>query len=361
MASFAPRPRSPLGFLQNIMRRAGLLYLAEQEVKGRVHYVIRESFREGGCFKSRDLFDLGTNPARYIVYPGGNAYYIDEVVRDTLCSLAPRGNTDDIEDLFWPFVKSELRRALSWARERARPKRTLIKAEEEGRIRAQVSDFDKRRIHYLRYGRMDQGSIGRMPVKLYRWLFEKSRDEIEQHFMKMERRLKSSELKIYTYVIFDLQRFFTESWAKKMPQGLDQDRVDNHFLKEICRLNQDASFWAGEDKKGSLHEYLLRYLLMFFDNDYGPDSFWHDYIKDFMDARRTWRLPPRKSAVSLEEASTIFGVKEEILATMTKRGLVRLFRRMAKKLHPDKGGSHEKFVRLTEAYHGLLRRKGGTV
>ena len=145
-----------------------------------------------------------------------------------------------------------------------------------------------------------------------------------------------------------------------MPQGLDQGRVEKHFLEEICRLNTDASFWAGEKKEDFLHEYLIRYVVMFFDNDYGPDSFLRDYIKDFMDARRAWRPPARKSYMSYEEASTIFGVKEEALRTMTKRGLLRIFRRMAKKLHPDKGGTHEQFVQLTEAYHELLRTKGKT-
>ena len=57
--------------------------------------------------------------------------------------------------------------------------------------------------------------------------------------------LRSFELKTYVYVIFDLQRFFTEMIAKKMPQGLDQNRIDEHFLEEICRLDQDISFWSG--------------------------------------------------------------------------------------------------------------------
>jgi DnaJ-class molecular chaperone len=43
---------------------------------------------------------------------------------------------------------------------------------------------------------------------------------------------------------------------------------------------------------------------------------------------------------------------------MTKRGLTRLYRRMAKKLHPDKGGEHEKFIQLSEAYQELLKGKG---
>jgi hypothetical protein len=324
-----------------------------------VTYFIRESYKDGGCYRCRDLFDLGRNPTQYIIYPGGNAYYVDEVVEDSIASSGGKVNPWDVEDLFWPFVDPRLRHILSWTRERAKGnrERRRLGAEEESRIRVGVNEFDKRRAHYLKYGSVDQGSIGRMPVKLYQWAFEKSRDEIEQQFMKMEWALESSELKSYTYVIFDLQRFFTESWAKKIPQGLDQDKMDRHFLEEICRLNRDASFWGGEEPGKDLHDYLVRYLIMFFDHGFGPDSFWQDYIREFIDARRAWSFPRRKSTMSLKEAGSIFGVAEDVLRTMNRRSIVRLFRRKAKKLHPDMGGTKEAFVQLSEAYEELLRRK----
>ena len=336
------------------------MYLAQKKIKGKTHHFIRESFNDGGCLRSHDLFDLGTNPARYIVYPGGNAYYVDDVVEEKLCSLGVKYATHDLDDLFWPFVKPEIRRVLECFRQRAKSRapREAINAEEEEKLSMEVSEFDKRRVHYLRCGGIDQGRIGRMPVKLFKWVVGKSRDEIEQHFMEMEKSLNPSELKIYAYAIFDLQRFFLETIAKKMPQGLDQNKVDKYFLGEICRLNRDCSFWAGEACRDFLHEHLVRYVVMFFDNDYGLDAFLHDYVKEFMNARRFHKAPARKRSVSFEEASTVFGVKKEALRTMTKRGLTRLYRRMAQKLHPDKGGTHEKFIQLTEAYNDLLRRKG---
>ena len=335
------------------------MYLAKHRIKGRLHYFIRESYEEDGCYRSRELFSLGTNPARYIVYPGGNAFYIDEVVEDKLCLLGVKAGVDEIEDVFWPFIKPEVRRVLECFRQRAKARRKRIKMApvEAEQIRREVREFDKRRIHYLRSGRMDQGTIGRMPIQLYKWLAGKSRDEIEQRFMKMEQYLKPRELKNYVFVIFNLQRFFTESWAKQMPQGLDQNKIDKHFLEEICRLDSDASFWGKEEDQDSLHEYLIRYVIMFFDQEYGPDSLLQDYIREFMDARRKWRMPPGRSSVTLEEASTIFGVTKDVLKTMTKRSLVRLYRRMAKKVHPDKGGTSREFVQLTEAYHSLLKRK----
>lgn len=334
------------------------MYVAQRKIKGKTHYFIRESFRDGGCLRSHDLFDLGTNPATHIVYPGGNAYYVDDVVEERLCSLGVTYSTHDLDDLFWPFVKPEIRRALEWFRQRpkTRAPREAINAEEQEKVRMQVSAFDKRRVHYLRCGRIDQGGIGRMPVNLFKWAVGKSRDEIEQHFMEMERSLDPSELKTYAYVIFDLQKFFSETIAKKMPQGLDQNKVDNYFLDEICRLNSDCSFWTGEACGNFLHEYLVRYVVMFFDNDYDAHTPLHDYMEYFANAKWFYKDPAKKRSVSFEEASTLFGVPEKALRTMTKRGLTRLYRRKAQKLHPDKGGTHEKFIKLTEAYKDLLKR-----
>jgi hypothetical protein len=280
-------------------------------------------------------------------------------VEDRLASLGVEPNADEIEDVFWPFVKPEIRRAIEPFRSRgkARGKRAKITPKQEEQVRAQATEFDKRRIHYLRSGRMDQAGLGRMPIKLYAWLLEKSRDEIEQRFMKMERCLELWEFKTYTFVIFDLQRFFTESWAKRIPQGLNQEKLDNHFVEEICRLNADSSFWAGEETGDSLHEYLRRYVVMFFDNPFRQDTFLQDHVKEFMDARRGWRFPEQKRKMTLSEASSIFGVAKDILESMSKRGVIRLFRRMAQKLHPDKGGKHDEFVKLADAYRELLKRK----
>ena len=51
-------------------------------------------------------------------------------------------------------------------------------------------------------------------------------DEIEYDFISAERLLKADELAHYTYQIFDLQRYFSENYARSHPEGLDQDRMD---------------------------------------------------------------------------------------------------------------------------------------
>lgn len=332
------------------------MYLALKTIKGRTRYYIRESYRDGDCLRSRDLFDLGTDPAKYIIYPGGKAFYIDETVDDRLRTLSRNYSVEDLDDIFWRFLKPEIKVALESYRHRGSFSRTN-KIKKEKIEQEQFHLFDRRRVHYLRFGYIDQGKIGRVSPKLFSRLINKSRDEIEQDFMDRERELDRSEFKTYVYVIFDLQKFFTQITAKIMPQGLNQDKVDRYFLEEICRLNSDSSFWAGMNTKGKLHEYLIRYVIMFFDNPYAQSTFLDDYIRDYMDSKRAYIPPHRKSSVILKEASTIFGVKEDDLKKMTGQALTRLYRQMAQKLHPDKGGEKEKFVKLSEAYQELLKSK----
>jgi hypothetical protein len=220
-----------------------------------------------------------------------------------------------------------------------------------------VHIFDKRRLHYLKFGRMEQGYLWLIPQKLFDILRHRSRDEIEQQFLEMELQLNPREYKAYAYVIFNINQFFTESFAKKKPQDLQQGAVDEYFIDEICKLNQDHIFWAGLQTTTSLHEYLIRYLMMYFDYDYAPRSWVEDYIRNFINSRRDDRSPFKAGSVTLKEASSVFDESKEVLKKMSRQELVRLFRRKAQELHPDKGGDHEKFVALSHAYHVLLKTK----
>ncbi|MCD6138415.1 MAG: DnaJ domain-containing protein [Deltaproteobacteria bacterium] len=332
------------------------MYLAKRRIKGKLNYFLKESFQDGDSWRSRVLFDLGVDPARYIVYPGGNAFYIDEVVEEKLRSFGIRAANDEIEDVFWPFLKPRIRHVLEPFRQRARAKKKKLpfSTEEEKKIQTDIHAFDKRRIHYLRFGEIEQGKIELMPARLFRQLLGKSRDELEQHFMQLEQFLPRSELKTYVYVIFDLQRFFSELIAKKMPQGLDQKKVDQHFFKELCLLNNDKSFWTEEEPGNFLHEYLVRYAIMFVDNEFGKTPFWDEYTRNFHSRSRP--VQAKESSVTFDEACAILGIKKEATTTITKHGLLKLYRHLAKKLHPDKGGEHEKFIKLTEAYQTLVQK-----
>ena len=334
------------------------MYLAQTNINGKIHYSIRESYREGDQFLSRDLIELGTDPAEYIKYPGGNAFYIDPAIEDRLDVLNVTRQDTNLEDIFWRFLDPEIQRAL----EHFRHRETLLRKSRKSREKATKAEspvhiFDKRRLHYLKFGRMEQGYLWLVPQKLFKVLRNKSRDEIEQLFLDMESQLNPRELKAYTYVIFDINRFFNQSFAKKRPQYLEQSDIDDHFIEEICSLNRDLTFWAGMQTASRLHEYLVRYVLMYFDYDFATRSWVEDYIRNFINSRRDYQSPFEADSVTLEEAGAIFGETKDALKTMSRQNLIRIFRRRAQELHPDKGGDSEKFVELTKAYDMLLRTK----
>ncbi|MCU0559448.1 MAG: J domain-containing protein [Desulfobacterales bacterium] len=331
------------------------MYLASVTEGGRKQFYIRESFLGGGVCRHRDLFKLGPTPGRFIVYPGGNSFYVDEAVEEAIRGHGIETNQEELEEIFWPFVDPEIRRKLEPFRRqerRLKDEREVKEAPHPGRLHL----FDKRRLHFLKFGRMEQRSLDHLPASAVRLLQNKSRDEIEQRFLQMESALRPREIKAYCYVIFDLQKFFTQRFAKDSPELLNQDEVDRCFVEELCALDADASFWPGIPSAGRLHDYLVRYVLMFFDHDYGARSLAEEYLRDFMNRHREHR-PPESVAVSMEEAGRIFGKGREALKRLTRRDLGRLYRSRAQELHPDKGGSHESFLRLTAAYHRLLRTK----
>ena len=334
------------------------MYLAQTNINGKIHYSIRESYREGDHFLSRDLFDLGTDPAKYIIYPGGNAFYIDPVIEDRLDALDVALQDNNIEDIFWRFLDPRIQRVLEHFRHReALSRKSKASSEKPAKAVSPVHIFDRRRLHYLKFGRMEQGYLWLVPQKLFNVLRNKSRDEIEQLFLNMESQLNPREYKAYTYVIFDINQFFNESFAKKRPQYLKQSDIDDHFIEEICSLNRDLTFWAGMQTARRLHGYLVRYVLMYFDYDFATRSWVEDYIRNFINSRRDYQSPFEAGAVTLDEAGTIFGETKDALKTMSRQNLIRIFRRRAQELHPDKGGDSEKFVELTRAYDMLLRTK----
>ena len=333
------------------------MYLARKTIQKKIHYSIRQSYEDGDVFRSRVLFDLGTDPKNYFVYPGGSSFYVAEHLIESLEPFVDGDVGDKLERLLWPFVDPEIRIKLEpFYQRRQQFQSSKISGEELVTIERQIHIFDRRRLHYLRYGGLDQSRIWKMPPKIFRVLLDKSRDEREQYFMEQERCLEPSEFKLYIYVIFDLQRHFSELIARSMPQGLKQELVDEHFLDDLCRLDRDELLWTGMEPENKLHDYLIRYLILFFDFNYGASTFLDDYIRQFMNSHRKFSFPESKSTISMEDASNILDVSKENLKGMSKKELTRLYRSKAKKLHPDTGGDHQTFVELSEAYEKLLMK-----
>lgn len=334
------------------------MYLARTYSNNRYRYVLRESFKTGGIYRHRDLFDLGSNPTDFIIYPGGNAYYIDEVIEDRLAALGIKKQADTLDDIFWPYVRSDIRRSVGAFRNRGNKKQSRrLSGIEEKKIHLRTHLFDKRRIHYLRTGRLDQRGLGRIPAHMLGWLQKKSRDEIEQAFMRQERILRTHELKTYLYVIFDLRRFFTTILADRAPEMLDRDAMDDHFIREICRLNQSATFWGDPSHGKWLHRYLVRYLIIYFDCEFPSGRLLREELEAFINRHRAYQPLKTTKRVGLAQASKLFRVSKETLEMMSSTELTRLYRQLALKNHPDHGGDPDMFIRINEAYRSMIRTK----
>jgi hypothetical protein len=193
-----------------------------------------------------------------------------------------------------------------------------------------------------------------MPEVLFRGLMGKSRDELEQEFIRQEQNLDPSEYKSYVYAAFDLQQFFSGFLAKGMPQAMDQEKVDACFLEELCRLNR-LLFTPGQ--VSGLDDYLVRYAVMFFDHEYAHSTVLDEFARDFMSRHRQFQPPLRSMSLPLDDAVEMLGLTRDEFEALDRGGLIRHYRKTARRLHPDTGGDHDTFIRMTEAFQGLLGRK----
>ncbi|NDY72981.1 J domain-containing protein [Desulfobacter hydrogenophilus] len=329
------------------------MYLAKVKKNGQTTYILRESVRQGEQIVARDIFDIGPCPGAWIDYPGGNAWYLNPDLESRISSLAGTFDSDQFEDLFRPFMRPAIRRATQTFRQRAFKQYTPMTRAQKETIARQVHAFDKRRAHFLKFGNMDQGPMVNMPAVIFRQLHNKSRDEIEQGFMDQERVLKRKDLKSYIYTALDLHRFFKGFMAKQMPHALDQDKVEAFFIQELCLLNKELFGLTSR-----LHEYLIRYAVMFFDHTYGDSVLLDDMVKDFQFRQRSrgFKPPAATRQLALSQAFKIFNLTAKSLETMDKKDLARKFRRLARQHHPDRGGSHDRFVELNNAYQALLEK-----
>lgn len=335
------------------------MYIARINEYGTVRYVIRESVPapQLDCFVARDLFDLGSDPVRFIHYSGRGAFYLDPELEAVVARRRISPDETDLEELFLPFLEPAARRQAEFFGAGYRnfsPRK--LSAADLAHLEQRTHLFDKRRLHYLRYASLSQARLHKASPKLFLPLLYKSRDELEQFFLVQELVLESTEFRQYVYVIFDLQKFFSETAARLMPEGLDQEKLEEIFESEFCRLFEDPSFGAGLDER-ALTGYLSRYLVMFFDYGFPAGSFEEEYIRRFMNGRRSFRFPEKKVAVDDREVVELFGVDRAELERMSKASFTTLYRKLVHAHHPDKGGEHDDFVRLTELYRHLRKNK----
>ncbi|MFZ5798412.1 MAG: J domain-containing protein [Desulfobulbus sp.] len=335
------------------------MYLARHSVRNHIRYSIRETYQDGEVLRSRELLSLGEAPQQFILYSGGTSFAIDDRVTSGLRRAGVEPDPFVLEELFFPFLDPRIRaRIESFADRRQHRRWRPLSPRQREQIITQTHEFDRRRAHFLRFGQTDQRRLNSCAV-LYRPFSGKSRDELEQYFLAQEQVLRPGEFKRYIYAIFDLQRFFTESYAQTMPEALDEDRMDEFFLCRLCRLDSDQTFWAGMERSERMPEYLLRYLIMYFDYAFPAHDGFQDYLRGFMDSRRRFAPPRSTGRVTLAAAATVFGISRAELTDLGRKELKKLFRKKARELHPDQGGDHERFIALAEAYQDMLRTKAG--
>lgn len=338
------------------------MYLAKLQNGSKISYQIRQSYQteeqtEEQSFNYRIVFELGPNPNRLITIIEDHIILFDDDLTEAVSTYTTGEVETILEQLLWDFLPKETRRRLSFFQTRSKQQPCPLTEDDKKAIARQVHIFDRRRLYYLRYGAVDQSRLSRLHEKSCRPLLNQSRDEREYFFTVEEKVLQPGNYLQYVYAIFNLQKYFSESFAPWLPESLAKDEMAEHFLKELCRLNRDRRFWQEEKPTDSLHAHLIRYLIMFFDYTPAARSFFDDFARQFMGDHRKFRWPERKSNHSPEKISEIFTVPHEELSGMTREQLNRLYRQKAMQLHPDLGGDHDLFIELTEAYNELLRSK----
>lgn len=305
--------------------------------------------------------DLGSDPGDHIEYPGGNSFHVKEALLEKVHEMAERFSEDELESLFMSFLDPHIRRVVERferPKESAKPW-SALSADEVLVEQKKLHSFDKRRLHYLRFGRVQMGALDRKPFRFLQILSEKSRDEIEAMMERMELVLAPHEWRVYVYTAFHLQNHFRHLLTRNHPSALDPERVDECFVEDICRLNGDEQFFRGVEPYDhqSLHPYLIKYLILYFDNDFVPGTIWNQYVKDFKWQHQFYRKPKPPSRPSNDEACRCLEISLEDFKKMDRQKLTRCYRRLAKKTHPDRGGDSRHFVEIKAAYETLLKMK----
>jgi hypothetical protein len=337
------------------------LYLRRVMFQDGCHYVVRESYCDAGFWQHRDLADLGANPGQCIEYTGGNGFYFQGELEEKLRAGGMDYSSADLECLFLPFLKPHIRRIIENFQAHTTRSHRLTNTSEPELTRKQrrLHSFDKRRLHFLRCGRVDIGELDRRPWRFLNVLVDKSRDEIEHILEGMECLLRPHEMRLYLFTALHLQTHFPHHLLRNHPEALDQETVDNCFLETLCCMNNDEAYWAGMERcdRTTLHPYLARYLILFFDSDF-DQSQRPEFIREFINRQRAYRRLSTARRMGIDDACRVFGVSREEAARMTGKELVRMYRRKAKELHPDRGGDKDSFIRMGEAFACLAEIAG---
>ncbi len=302
------------------------MYIARKPVFGHYEYSIRESYYEGPYWKSKLILDLGSTPEKYITYYSEVAFSID--LEERLEKLGYKVDQWILEKLFFRFLNPEAQRMIT---QFTRPKN--IRRQFKKFSLKDIHPFDIKRIMVLNFGMSNPEKYINIPYPFLGDLCEKSRDELENYFWDLEDRLKHTEKIRYIIAIFGLSYISSRA---------TQEDIDKNFLDNFCSLLKDEDFLMGMNSEELHKNYFSRYIWMYFD------------MVPFFYAPKPVYLEEKEIYL---KASQFLGISSKVLRKASKKDLLKIFREKAKELHPDKGGSHEKFIELRKIFEDLFKIK----
>ena len=332
-------------------------YLKRIRQRDAYHYVISETYSDRGVLTSRDLMDLGPDPSIYIQYFDRYGFAFQSVIEENLERAGARFDSDELERLLKPFLKPEIRRIVETF-DRSRHFRLQVSCNLEELVpgQRQVHIFDARRLYYLRLGGIDSGELAQKRWKFLDVFLCKSRDEIESDLDRMELALPPGEYPVYVYASLGVPLLLPR-YLRDHPSALDRERLDRLVLTELCKINSDEDFFLGVKREDEfLHQYLRKYAWYYFDSEFRTET----PFDGFRFSRGLSRPVPLRPDRSLQHACRVLGVSAAQFSRMSAADLTSIFRRKAKKIHPDRGGAHEDFLNLSEAYGQLMEMKKKT-
>lgn len=304
------------------------MYIARKPIPGGYEYSLKESYYEAPFWKSKVILNLGTNPERFIVYYSDVAFSVD--LEETLEKLGYKVSQVELERLFLRFLRPETRRIIL---QFERPQKLYSKKDKIKIDLKNFHPFDVKRYVALKFGVNEPEKFLNYPYPFLKYLLNKSRDEIENFFWDMEDKLTYREKQRYVRSIFGVLKVT----SRMTPKDLDVK-----FLEHFCETVEDETFRMGMEKEELIRTYFCRYLWLYFDYGYRPSP--------------TVYYEPSFEQLYLF-ASYYLGVSVEFIKQASTKELLKIYRKKAKVLHPDKGGSHESFIRFKKIVEELLKIK----
>lgn len=299
------------------------MYISRRITLNGYSYRICESYYDTPFYKSKVLLDLGISPEKYITYYNDVAFSID--LEEILEKAGRKTNQFELEELFLRFLKPEARRWVSFSLNRKLSRKQTpqksFKAED-------FFWFDRIRLIALKFDHREPKRVVDRKFPFYSKLLDKSRDEIENMLWDMEDNLNFRERSRYLLAIFDLQR------------ASSQEERDEKFLNILCSIAHDSSYYMDLSPKEVLSLYLSRYVWFYFDS---------------LPWRRAPRIYQHIENSLYRELAQALGISLETLLASSKREILKLFRKEILRLHPDRGGSHEDFIRVRKLMENFLK------